>query len=99
MVTAGLVYHLALTRAQLLRELALRGPEAVLVGFSGTLEDARRAVAGDPRELFVLDKQCDRQDARGACLGHPRPRCSRCSAWLLLNTSVPICPRCGEVGP
>lgn len=44
--------------------------DGVLVGFDGTAEEAIAACESDPREAFVMDATCDRQDATGRCLGH-----------------------------
>jgi hypothetical protein len=89
------VFHLGLTRAELLRELARLGPEAVLPGFTGTLAEARAAIARDPRAVFVLERTCTRQGVDGACLGHPSPRCAGCGAWLVVAADTAICPTCG----
>jgi hypothetical protein len=97
-ITDGVrVFHVAITRGELLRELHRRGPEAVLAGFTGTVAEAERAIAADRREHFVLDPACDRQDRTGRCLGHPRPRCPQCGGWLSLSAGPPQCPLCGEV--
>jgi len=89
-------YHTTLTRAELLRVLKQHGPEAVLPGFTGTLEEARAVIAKDPREVFVLDRNCDRQDTKGQCLGHRHVRCAGCGGWLaVLEVGDPVCLTCG----
>jgi hypothetical protein len=69
---AGRIVHVGMTKLLLLNLIRNDGAVKVLVNWQGTDEEAIEAVAADPREIFTLTPECDRQDERGHCMGHPK---------------------------
>lgn len=62
--------HVGIAKWLLLELLTAHGAAGVLKGWTGTEAEAYDAIRSDPREFFVLDSECDNQQADGSCGGH-----------------------------
>lgn len=62
--------HMVATKSFLVKAVMQHGASQVLTDWSGTDDEAIKAIYDDPREVVAMG--CDHYDEKGYCLGHVR---------------------------
>ncbi len=67
---AGITFHVSADRDWLIEQVEKHGAAEVLHNFPGTDQEAI-AILRASAARFVPNRECDRFDSTGRCLGHP----------------------------